>query len=175
MGVVVGRDRLNAGGGSAADDRNGRSRSNRQFVAEALHDATLFCVEAWALFVGELDRSLVSLGTNVFEQAQVPRLGHAAFKRDTFVLEHGVEAHETEAHGTFALGGVFRLGHVVGRALDEVFEDIVEEAHHVLDELLIVLPLVIGLSVQRAEAADSGAVVAEVILARVQHDLCTEV
>jgi hypothetical protein len=41
-------------------------------------------------------------------------------------------------------GAVFGAGHLVRRAVDEVLQHVVEEAHHVLDELLVAVPLVPG-------------------------------
>jgi hypothetical protein len=59
-----------------------------------------------------------------------------------------VEAHHAEAHAAFARGGVLGTGHLVRRAVDIVLQDVVEETHHVLDELLVALPLFPGFEVQ---------------------------
>jgi len=86
-----------------------------------------------------------------------------------------VEAHDAEADRPLAAGAIFGAGHLVGGAVDVVLQDVVEEAHHVLDELLVALPLVPGLEVQGAEAAHRGAVVAEVVAAGRERDLRAQV
>jgi len=56
-----------------------------------------------------------------------------------------------------AHGGIGRLGEVGAGIVDETLQRIVEEAHHVLDEGRMLVPLEVGLDVERGEAADRGA------------------
>ncbi len=86
-----------------------------------------------------------------------------------------MEAHHAKAHAALAFGRIFGARHLVGGAGDVVGQDIVEEAHDVLDEALVLAPLVPGLEAQRAEAADRGAVGAEMVLAGRQRDLAAQV
>ena len=86
-----------------------------------------------------------------------------------------MEAHHAEADRALALGAVLGARHLVGRAGDIVGEHVVEEAHDVLDEQLVAVPLVPGLEVERREAADRGAVGAEMVLAGRQRDLRAQV
>src|SRR6476661_1179596 len=65
--------------------------------------------------------------------------------------------------------------HLVGSAGDIVGQDIVEEAHDVLDELLVLVPLVPRLEVERGEAAYRGSVGTEMVAARGQRDLRAKV
>jgi len=111
----------------------------------------------------------------MLEHLQVQRLRHRALEGDALLLEIGVEAHHPEAHRTLARGGILGAGHLVGRAVDVVLKNIVEEAHHVLDELLVALPLFPGLEVERGEAAHRRAVIAEVVDAGRQGDFRAQV
>ena len=105
---------------------------------------------------GQGPRSLASIieasstcAPDVLEDLQVPRLGHRALERDRARLEEGVEAHDSEADAALAVGAVLGARHLVRSAGDVVGEDVVEEAHHVLDEGLVLVPLVPGLEVER--------------------------
>src|SRR3546814_11040159 len=63
-----------------------------------------------------------------------------------------------------------------GRCLvDEILQHVVEEAHDVLDEGRIVLPLEVLLEVQRRQAADGGALFAMMVLDGRPGDLAVEV
>ena len=64
---------------------------------------------------------------------------------------------------------------MVGRVVDEVLQHVVEEAHHVFDEGRVILPLDEALDVQRRQAAHRRAVIAEMVNARGQGDLGTQV
>ena len=86
-----------------------------------------------------------------------------------------MEAHQAQADRPLALGGVDGVGHFRRGAVDEVLQHIVEEAHDVLDERRMVAPLQEGLGVDAGQAADRGALLAQVVLARVQHDFRAQV
>ena len=150
VGVDVGRDRLDAGAGAAGDDRDRRGRRDRHLAAEALHHAHVGGVGAGPALLGEHHRRLVDLGADVLEDLEVPALRHRPFERQVARLEEGVEAHHAEADRALALGAVLGARHLVGRAGDVVGEHVVEEAHDVLDELLVLVPLVPGFEVERA-------------------------
>ncbi len=74
-----------------------------------------------------------------------------------------MEAHHPHADRTLAPGAVFGARHFGRRAVDIVLQHVVEEAHDVLDEGPVVVPLVPGLQVERGQAAHRRAVVAEMI------------
>jgi subtilisin family serine protease len=63
----------------------------------------------------------------------------------------------------------------VGSASDIVAEHIVEETHDILDELLVLVPLVPCFDVERRQAADRGAIGAEMVAARRERDFRAEV
>ena len=86
-----------------------------------------------------------------------------------------MEAHQAQAHRTLARGGVLGRAHGVGRAVDEVLQHVVEEAHDVFDEGRMVAPFQELLGVDRGQAADGGALAAQVVLAGRQHDLRAQV
>ena len=111
----------------------------------------------------------------MLEHLQVPDLGHWAFEADALHLEEGVEAHHAHAHAAFAHGGVFGARHFFGRAVDVILQDIVEEAHHVFDEGLVLVPLVPFFQVEAGKAAHRGAIVAEVVDAGGQGNLRTQI
>ena len=173
--VDVGRDRLDAGARPAADDRDRRGGCDRHLAREALHHAHLGRVGAGAALDRQRHRRFVGLTADVFEHAQVPRLGHRAFHRQAARLEEAVEAHDAQPNRTLALGGIAGAGHLIRRALDIVGQHIVEEAHHVLDEALVAVPLVPGFEVERRQAADRGAIVTQMVAARGQRDFRAEV
>jgi hypothetical protein len=103
------------------------------------------------------------------------RLGHRAFEGDALHLQERVEAHHAHADRAFAHGGILGAGHLVRRAVDVVLQHVVEEAHHVLDELLVAVPLVPGFEVERGQAAHRRAVIAEVVDAGRQGDFRAQV
>ena len=110
------------------------------------------------------------MGADVLEDLEVPALRHRPFERDAARLQEAVEAHHAEADRPLALGAVFCPRHFVGRALDIIGQHIVEEAHDVLDEQFVAVPLVPGFEVQRRQAAHRGAVGAEMVPARSAGD-----
>ena len=65
-------------------------------------------------------------------------------------LQEGVEAHDAQADRALAHGGVGGALHRRPARVDEVLQHVVEEAHHVLDEGRMLVPLEIGLEVERA-------------------------
>ena len=170
MGVDVGRDRLDAGRGAAADDADRRRGGDSQLVGEAFHDPGRCCVQTRAAFGGKHLAGRVGLGLQLGEDAAVPRLGHHALERHAELLQHAVEAHQAQPDRTFLADRVDCPGHARGSVTAEVFQHVVEEAHDVLDEPWDVLPLVVGLGVDRRQAADSGALVGDG-----QHDLSAQV
>ena len=90
----------------------------------------------------------VALAADVLEHLLVPHLGHHRFERDVVGLQEGVETHDAETHRTLAHGGVGGAREVRAGVVDEALQDVVEEAHHVLDEGRMLVPLEIGLEVQ---------------------------
>ena len=86
-----------------------------------------------------------------------------------------METHEAEAHRAFARRRIGGRGHFSRRAVDEVLQHVVEEAHDVFDEGGMLAPLQKALGVDRGEAADGGALRAQVIGTRMQHDLGAQV
>ena len=74
VGVDVGRDRLDAGDGAAADDLDRRGRRDRHLAAEALHHAAVGGVGARPALGGEHHRRLVRPGREMcLKILQVPR------------------------------------------------------------------------------------------------------
>ncbi len=59
-----------------------------------------------------------------------------------------MEAHNSEADAALALGAVLGARHLVRSAGDVIAQHIVEEAHDVLDEELVLAPLVPRLEAQ---------------------------
>ena len=53
-----------------------------------------------------------------------------------------MEAHCAEAHGALAHGGILRARDLIGRVIDEVLKNVVEELHRIRDELRVILPLI---------------------------------
>ena len=90
-------------------------------------------------------------------------------------MQEAVEAHDTEADRAFAAGAVARAGHLVGRAVDEVLQHIVEHAHHIFDEHLVAVPLIPCFKVERGEAADRSAIPTQMVTAGGQRDFCAQV
>ena len=86
-----------------------------------------------------------------------------------------MEAHHPHADAALAAGAVLCAGHFGRRAVDIVLQHIVEEAHDILDEHPVIVPLVPGFQVERGQAAHRRAVVAEVIAARRQGDFRAQV
>jgi hypothetical protein len=86
-----------------------------------------------------------------------------------------VEAHHAHADRAFARCRILGAGHFVGRAVDEVLKHVVEETQHVFDKALVALPFVPGFQVERREAADRRAVVAQMVDAGGQGDFRAQV
>ena len=53
-----------------------------------------------------------------------------------------MEAHCAEAHGALAHGGILRARDRIGRVIDEVLKNVVEELHRIRDELRVILPII---------------------------------
>ncbi len=68
-----------------------------------------------------------------------------------------------------------RAREVGAGGVDEALQHVVEEAHHVLDEVRMLVPLEIGLEVERRQAADRGALLAVMVDAGRQRDLAAQV
>ncbi len=94
----------------------------------------------------------------------------ALSERNVARLQERVEAHDAEADGALALGGIFRARHAVRRVLDELRQHVVEHAHHIFDEVRLVAPLIPGLEIERGEAAHRGAFFVAVVDAGQQRD-----
>jgi hypothetical protein len=132
-------------------------------LQETLHHAHIGGIGACAALLRQHDARLISLGRDMLEHLEVPGLGHGALESDALLLQEGVIAHHAHAHAALTRGGIFGAGHLVGRAVDVVLKDVVEEAHHVLDEHLVAVPLIPGFQVERGEAAHGGAVIAQMV------------
>ena len=107
----------------------------------------------------------------MFEHCVVPDLRASAFQRNTHGLQEGVEAHQAEADRTLTLCRIDGTCHFVWSALDEVFQNVVEETENVFDELRIRLPFEEFLSVQRGQAANSCTLIAKMVCTGWQNDL----
>src|SRR5215510_9208467 len=99
----------------------------------------------------------VALAADMLEHLLVPHLRHHRFERDVVLLQEGVETHDTEPDRALAHGGIGGAGEVRAGIVDEALQDVVEEAHHVLDEGRMLVPFEIGLEVERRKAAHRGA------------------
>src|SRR3546814_3190833 len=53
--------------------------------------------------------------------------------------------------------------------------DVVEHPHHVLDKALVAVPFVPGFEIEAGEAADCGAIIAEMVAPRGQRDLAAQI
>jgi hypothetical protein len=111
----------------------------------------------------------------VLEQPHVPGLGQGGLEGHVLHLQEGMEAHQPQADRALAPGGVNGVGHAGGGPGDEVLEDVVEEAHDILDEGRMVAPLQEGLGVDRRQAADGRTLLPQVVEAGVKHDLRAQV
>ena len=104
VGVDIGRDRLDAGDGAAADDADRGGRRDRDLVAETGLHALLRRVRAGAALFRQDIRRRISFAAYLLEDAQIPGLGHGAFQRDDLGLQEGVEAHHAQADRALAQG-----------------------------------------------------------------------
>ena len=86
-----------------------------------------------------------------------------------------MEAHHAEPDRALAHRRVARPLHPVRRAVDEVLQHVVEEAHHVGDEALVVLPLEPAFQVQAGQAAHRRPLHAVLVEAGRQRDLAAQV
>ena len=114
-------------------------------------------------------------GADVLEHPDVPDLGDHALERHVLRLQEAVEPHHAEPHRALAHRRVARPLHPLRRAVDEVLQHVVEEAHHVLDEQRMVLPLEPALQIERRQAADRGAPLAMLIDPGRQRDLAAQI
>jgi hypothetical protein len=80
-----------------------------------------------------------------------------------------------EANRALAHRRVGRAREVRTGGVDEALQDVVEEAHHVLDEGRMLVPFEIGLEIERGEAAHGGALLAVMVDAGRQGDLAAQV
>ena len=111
----------------------------------------------------------------MLEDFQVPGLRHRPFERQVACLQEAVEAHDAKADRAFTAGAIFGARHFGRGAVDIVGEHIVEEAHDVFDDLLVAVPFVPGFEIERREAADRRAVIAEMVAPRGEGDFAAEV
>ena len=175
MRVDVGRDRLDTCRRAAANDRDRSRRRDRELVREARHHACIFSIRASAALLCEFHGRSIGAAADVTEEAVVPDLGHCRFHRHALLLQEGVEAHQAQTNAALAHRGIDGAFHFRRRALDEVFQHIVEEAEHVLHELRLFFPFHERFGVQGGEAAHGGAFTAIMIHAGVQHDFRAQV
>src|SRR3546814_9980443 len=80
-----------------------------------------------------------------------------------------------EADRAFAAGRIFGARHFGWGAVDIVLEDVVEHPHHVLDKALVAVPFVPGFEIEAGEAADCGAIIAEMVAPRGQRYLAAQI
>ena len=144
-------------------------------MGKAGHHALFGRVRAGPTLLCQFHRSRIRCLADLLEDPHVPAFRHGAFKRYTLGLQEGVQAHDAQTNRPFAEGGIGCALHLIGRALDEVFQHIVEETEDVLDEVWIVLPLHIGLGIERRQTAHSRTVFAQMVFAGVQHDFAAQV
>ena len=111
----------------------------------------------------------------MLEHGVVPDLCSRAFERCALCLQEGVEAHQTEADRPLTLCSIDGAGHFVRRTLNKVFQNIVEEAEHVFDELWIGLPFEEFLGVERRQAANRCPLVAKMVGAGWQNNFRAEI
>ena len=93
-------------------------------------------------------------------------LAMALSKADALHLQERMEAHHPHADRAFAHRRIFRPRHFRRGAVDVILQDVVEEAHDILDEAPVLVPFVPGFKIERRQAANRGAIVAEMIDAR---------
>ena len=173
--VDVGRDRLDAGAGAAADHRDAGGGRDRELVREALQHAAFGGVGAGAAFFGECARRRVGLAPQMLEHAQVGGARQRALERNAVVLQPGMKAHGAEAHRALAHRRILRRVHRSRRVVDELLQHVVQHAQYVFDEARLRAPLLPGLEVHRRQAAHRGAGAAQVVDAGGQQDLAAQV
>ena len=120
-------------------------------------------------------RRRINMLFDMGEQSFVPDLRHHRFPRDHIGLQEGMETHNSQPHTALALGGIFRFRHFVGRALDEVFQHIVQKTHHVVNKVFVLAPLHELLGIERRQAAHSRALLAEMVFARWQRNFGAQI
>ena len=111
----------------------------------------------------------------MLEDLLVPTLGQRAFERQAARLEEAVQAHHAQAHRTFAHGCIGGPRHRRFGPINIILQHIVEEAHAILDELRLVVPLVPSFDIQRRQAAHRGAIIAQMVRPGGQGDFGTQV
>ena len=62
-------------------------------------------------------------------------------------------AHHPKPDRAFTHGAIARPRHGIGRGINEGLQHIIQEAHHIGDELRLILPLKPGLKIERRQAA----------------------
>ena len=107
----------------------------------------------------------------MLEDLEVPRFCQRAFEAEAAGLEEAVIAHHAETDAAFAHRAIFRPRHFFRRAVDIVLQDIVEEAHDILDKALLYRPLIPFFEIKRGQATHCGPVLAKMIATRGQCDL----
>ena len=76
------------------------------------------------------------------ENTLVPYFRHHAFPGDHIGLQEAMETHHAEADRALALSRIFRFRHFIGRALDEIFQHIIQKAHDIGNEGFVLAPLI---------------------------------
>ena len=173
--VDIGRDRFDTGARAAADDADRRGRCDRHLAAETFHRAHFFRIGAGPAFMREDQRGFFGLAADMFEHLEVPDLRHRPFQRDILRLQEGVETHYPKTDRPFAHGRIFGPGHLRRRAVDIILQDIIEHAHDIFDEALVLVPFVPFFEIERRQAAHRRAVIAQMINPGRQGDFAAQV
>ena len=71
---------------------------------------------------------------DVAEHLEVPGFRHGGLERHPVGLQKRMEAHHAEPDGALPHGRIFGPLHAARRIVDEILQDVVEEAHDVFDE-----------------------------------------
>ena len=147
--VDIGRNRFDPRARATANDADGSGRRNRHLVRKALHEAVFCGIRAGAALFGEQAGSGVSLGADMLEHPHIPNLRHHAFEGHIQRLQEGMVAHHPKPDRAFPHGAITRTRHGIGRRINEGLQHIIQEAHHIGDELRLILPLKPGLQIER--------------------------
>ena len=111
----------------------------------------------------------------MFKHAHVPDFRHRPFERNLVGLKERMEAHHAKANRAFPHRGVACPAKIFRSIVDEILQNIIEEAHDVLNKTGVFFPFGILLNIKRREAADSRPILAEPVDTRRQGDLGTKV
>ncbi len=178
VGVDVGRDRLDAGRGAAADDADRGGRRDRDLVAEARHHAASRrrpgrrrALRASATDAASASRRIL------LEDPAGSRTSPCALSNGMFCACRKewkpITPRPTERSRSAEYCA--RASCRRARSSMKLRQHIVEEAQHVLDEARLLVPLVPGLDVERGQAAHRGALLAAMVDAGRQRDLAAQV